>query len=131
MRRAKKKPLRRALHLPDGGERKRGHLSSEKKSTTVTTGLDSKKSERPQMCGGAQLSFGRSSSLKSGAPTETNELGGEEVFHSHRRETIRRDIDRRLRRVCPQYSEEELDQLVDQMTDNQLRGERRANRFPY
>ncbi|HKR09578.1 MAG TPA: hypothetical protein VJS39_10340 [Gemmatimonadaceae bacterium] len=53
----------------------------------------------------------------------------EEDPQSARRVTIRADISRRLRRICPHYSEEEFSDLVDSMTQRQLDGERRANRL--
>jgi hypothetical protein len=48
---------------------------------------------------------------------------------SARRVAIRADISRRLRRICPHYSDEEFSDLVDSMTQRQLDGERRANRL--
>lgn len=54
----------------------------------------------------------------------------EEDHDSKRREAIREDLNRRLRRVCPEYSEEEFGDLLDVMTERQLKGERRVNRFP-
>jgi hypothetical protein len=48
---------------------------------------------------------------------------------SARRATIRADISRRLRRVCPHYTEEQFSDLVETMTKRQLDGERRANRL--
>ena len=46
-----------------------------------------------------------------------------------RREKVRADIALRIGRVCPNFSEKELVELVDLMTDRQLRGERRENTF--
>jgi hypothetical protein len=48
---------------------------------------------------------------------------------SERRAALRDEIGRRLRRVCPDYSEEEFSELVDSMAQRQLAAERRANRF--
>lgn len=48
---------------------------------------------------------------------------------SERRAAVRGDISRRLRRICPNYSEEEFSELVESMTQRQLEGERRANRI--
>ena len=53
----------------------------------------------------------------------------EEDPQSARRVAIRADISRRLRRICPHYSEEQFSDLVDSMTQRQLDGERRANRL--
>jgi hypothetical protein len=46
-----------------------------------------------------------------------------------RREAIRREIGNRVKRVCPDYSEEQIIELVDAMTERQLKAERRANRL--
>jgi hypothetical protein len=48
-----------------------------------------------------------------------SEIGG------RRREKVRADIALRIGRVCPHLSEKDLADLVDLMTDRQLRGERR------
>jgi hypothetical protein len=40
---------------------------------------------------------------------------------------VRADIALRIARVCPDLSEKDLDDLVELMTDRQLRGERREN----
>ncbi|HEY4734493.1 MAG TPA: hypothetical protein VIH53_08080 [Gemmatimonadaceae bacterium] len=42
-----------------------------------------------------------------------------------RREKVRADIAKRIGRVCGHFSEKELTELVDLMTDRQIRGERR------
>jgi len=91
---------------------------------------------RPQMCGDAQSEFdlGRSSSgpkfiWQSGALTESKESWGDDHAHSQRREKIRREIEGRLRRVCPEYLEEERRQLAEEMAERQLSGERRENRI--
>lgn len=65
-----------------------------------------------------------------GASTESNAARIEYDPYSSRREIIRRDIARRLRRVCCEYSDDEFLGLVELMTDNQLRGEHRMNRLP-
>jgi hypothetical protein len=44
-----------------------------------------------------------------------------------RRAGIRADISRRIRRACTNLTEDEFTRLVDEMTDRQLRGERRIN----
>jgi hypothetical protein len=44
------------------------------------------------------------------------------------RDRIRLDIARRLRHACSHLGEEEFRLLVDEMTDQQLKGERRLNR---
>ena len=45
-----------------------------------------------------------------------------------RRATVRADIAKRIRRACTHLSDEEFSKLVDEMTDRQLKGERRINR---
>jgi hypothetical protein len=45
-----------------------------------------------------------------------------------RRASVRADIARRVKRACTHLSEEEFSRLVDEMTDRQLKGERRINR---
>jgi len=47
-----------------------------------------------------------------------------------RREAIRLDITRRLRRICPHYTDDQFAELVDTMTERQLKGERRMNGLP-
>lgn len=68
-------------------------------------------------------------SPKSGGQTDQHRVGGESEFHCQRREAIRRDISRRLRRVCEQLSDDEFSQLVDEMTERQLKGEFRSHFF--
>ena len=45
-----------------------------------------------------------------------------------RRASVRADIVKRVKRACTHLSDEEFSQLVDEMTDRQLKGERRLNR---
>lgn len=45
-----------------------------------------------------------------------------------RRERVFSDIARRIKRACTHLREDEFRLLVDEMTDRQLNGERRANR---
>jgi hypothetical protein len=45
-----------------------------------------------------------------------------------RRATVRADIARRIKRACTHLADDEFTRLVDEMTDRQLRGERRVNR---
>ena len=44
-----------------------------------------------------------------------------------RRASVRADIARRVKRACTHLSDEEFSRLVDEMTDRQLKGERRIN----
>jgi len=45
-----------------------------------------------------------------------------------RRASVRADIARRIKRACTHLTDDEFTRLVDEMTDRQLRGERRINR---
>jgi hypothetical protein len=45
-----------------------------------------------------------------------------------RRDRVRGDIARRIKPACSHLGEDEFRLLVDEMTDRQLKGERRANR---
>lgn len=46
-----------------------------------------------------------------------------------RKSAVHADIARRLRRVCHHLPETEFQSLVEEMTDRQLNGERRANEW--
>ena len=75
-----------------------------------------------------------STSDSTGSPIHNGLTTQAQVFdadpHSDRRETIRRDISKRLRRICPDYTDDQFAELVDAMAERQLKGERRANRLP-
>lgn len=45
-----------------------------------------------------------------------------------RRAHVRADIAKRVRKACTHLSDEDFSRLVDEMTDRQLKGERRINR---
>ena len=45
-----------------------------------------------------------------------------------RRASVRADIAKRVRRACTHLCDEEFSRLVDEMTERQLKGERRINR---
>jgi hypothetical protein len=45
-----------------------------------------------------------------------------------RRAGVRADISRRIKRACTHLTDDDFTRLVDEMTDRQLRGERRINR---
>jgi hypothetical protein len=49
----------------------------------------------------------------------------DDEYHSTRREEIRADLFRRLRSVCANLSDEEFNRLVETMTEQKLRSERR------
>jgi hypothetical protein len=73
-----------------------------------------------QSCGlGGKLSVQRERSRDF---PETDSVG-------KRREKVRTDIALRIGRVCGHFSDKELKELVDLMTERQLRGERRENTF--
>jgi hypothetical protein len=50
----------------------------------------------------------------------------ENAYQATRKEAIRVDLVARLRRICANLSEEEFNKLVDAMTEQKLRGERRS-----
>jgi hypothetical protein len=52
---------------------------------------------------------------------------GDDPFLSARKEIIRDDIARRLRHICSHLSEADFKQLVDSMTEQKLKGERRTS----
>jgi hypothetical protein len=49
----------------------------------------------------------------------------EDSYHADRRETIRADLARRLGKVCANFSEADFRKLVEVMTEQKMRGERR------
>ncbi len=50
----------------------------------------------------------------------------DDAYHSSRKETIRADLARRLKKICSHLSERDFEDLVDVMTENKLRGDRRT-----
>jgi hypothetical protein len=46
---------------------------------------------------------------------------------SARRQAIRTDIARRLRKICAHFSDEEFERLVERMAEQKLRGERNGS----
>ena len=50
----------------------------------------------------------------------------EDAYQSSRKETIRADIARRLKRICSNLSDEDFDDLVDVIADNKIKGDRRT-----
>jgi hypothetical protein len=50
------------------------------------------------------------------------------ALEAARRASIRADIAKRVKRACTHLSDEEFSRLVDEMTERQLKGERRINR---
>jgi hypothetical protein len=51
----------------------------------------------------------------------------ENEVHSARKEVIRNDIARRLRKVCAHLSDEDFKHLIERMTEQKLRGERNGS----
>jgi hypothetical protein len=49
------------------------------------------------------------------------------AYQSNRKAKIRGDIAQRLRRVCADLPETEFQDLVDEMADRQMKGERRLS----
>jgi hypothetical protein len=49
----------------------------------------------------------------------------EDSYHADRRETIRADLVKRLGKICANFSESDFRSLVEVMTEQKLRGERR------
>ena len=54
-------------------------------------------------------------------------LPSDEPSPDVRAEKIRNDIAKRLRHICANLTDEEFSALIEQMTNVQLRGERRAH----
>jgi hypothetical protein len=50
----------------------------------------------------------------------------EDAYESSRKEAIRADLSRRLRKICSNLSEADFDHLVDLMAENKIRGDRRT-----
>jgi len=50
---------------------------------------------------------------------------GEDAYHVDRREIIRADLMKRLRKVCANFSESDFRSLVEGMTEQKIKGERR------
>jgi len=62
-----------------------------------------------------------------GANSQREEASDEEdAYQSSRKEAIRADISRRLRKICSSLSEADFDHLLDVMTENKIRGDRRT-----
>jgi hypothetical protein len=53
-----------------------------------------------------------------------------EDSRKERREAISRDLSRRLRPICPDYTDDQFAELVETMTERQLKGEHRLNGLP-
>ena len=51
----------------------------------------------------------------------------EDAYFKMRRDLIREDIAKRLRKVCSHLSEKEFTKLVNSMADQKLKGERRRS----
>jgi len=51
----------------------------------------------------------------------------EDAYESSRKDAIRADISRRLKKICSNFSEEDFATLVDGMADKKIRGDRRTS----
>ena len=51
----------------------------------------------------------------------------EDTYHANRRETIRADLINRLGKVCANFSEADFRKLVEVMTEQKMRGERKPS----
>lgn len=51
----------------------------------------------------------------------------EDAFESSRKDAIRADISRRLRKICANLSAEDFDTLVEGMAEKKIRGDRRTS----
>jgi len=49
----------------------------------------------------------------------------EDAYHTHRREVIRADLVTRLGKICANLSEADFKKLIEVMTEQKLRGERK------
>ncbi len=50
----------------------------------------------------------------------------DDAYHASRKETVRADIARRLKRICSHLSDAEFSQLVELMTENKMKADRRT-----
>jgi len=50
----------------------------------------------------------------------------EDAYHTHRREVIRADLVTRLGKICANLPEADFQQLIEVMTEQKLRGERKV-----
>ena len=68
----------------------------------------------------------------SGGLLETESNFERDSMHGHmdaaRRDRVREDISRRIKRACSHLGEDEFQRLVEEMTEEQVRGERRVSR---
>ncbi len=60
------------------------------------------------------------------ANRQRNFAAEEDAYHANRRETIRADLVSRLRKVCANFSEDDFRTLVEVMTEQKMRGERKT-----
>jgi hypothetical protein len=49
-----------------------------------------------------------------------------DAYESTRKDAIRRDISRRLKKICSNLSDDEFDHLVDVMAETRIKGDRRT-----
>ena len=51
----------------------------------------------------------------------------EDSYHAHRRETIRADLVSRLGKICANFPEADFRRLIEVMTEQKMRGERKPS----
>ena len=51
----------------------------------------------------------------------------EDAYESPRKDAIRADISRRLKKICSNFSPDDFDALVDRMAEKKIRGDRRTS----
>jgi len=80
---------------------------------------------RPALCGIGRLQGG---GWWMGANSQREAASDEEdAFESFRKDEIRGDISRRLKKICSNLSVEDFDALIDGMAEKKIRGDRRTS----
>ena len=77
----------------------------------------------PRLCGDVQSAVGWMMELHE--THKESELGANQP--RDRKDIIRADITKRLRSICSNFSDEEFASLVEKMTEQKLRSERRTS----
>ena len=61
-----------------------------------------------------------------GVRTQREPVSSDDAYQSSRKDAIRADISRRLKKICSHLSDDEFDHLVDVMAENKIKGDRRT-----
>ena len=61
-----------------------------------------------------------------GVNTQREPVSSDDAYQSSRKDAIRADISRRLKKICSHLSDDEFDHLVDVMAENKIKGDRRT-----